>query len=50
MNEKMIEYNHKAKADNADIEEYNTLNTRACSYEIKFNQKQTTLSGKKGFL
>ena len=43
----MIEYNNEAKADDADIEEYNTLNTRARTYEIKFNQKQTTSSGKK---
>ena len=45
----MIEYNNKAKADDADIEEYNILNTRARTYEIKFNQEQTTSSGKKGF-
>ena len=44
----MIEYN-EAKADDADIEEYNTLNARAHAYEIKFNQKQTTSSGKKVF-
>ena len=45
----MIEYNNEAKADEADIEEYNTLNARARTYEIKFNQKQTTSSGKKVF-
>ena len=43
----MIEYNNEGKADDADIEEYNTLNTRAHTYEIKFNQKETTSSGKK---
>ena len=43
----MIEYNNETKADDADMEEYNTLNTRSGTYEIKFNQKQTTSSGKK---
>ena len=43
----MIEYNNEAKADDADIEEYNALNTRACVYGIKLNQKQTTSPGKK---
>ena len=43
----MIEYNNEGKADDADIEEYNTLNTRAHTYEIKFNQKEITSSGKK---
>ena len=30
----MIECNNEAKADDADIEECNTLNTRALTYEI----------------
>ena len=37
----MTEYNNEAKTDDADVEQYNTLNTRARTYEIKFNQKQT---------
>ena len=43
----MTEYNNQAKTDDADVEQYNTLNTRAHTHEIKFNQKQTTSSGKK---
>ena len=43
----MIECNNEAKADDADIEECNTLNTRALTYEIEFYQEQTTSSGKK---
>ena len=46
----MIEYNNEAKADDADIEEHNTLNTRVHTYEIKFNQEQTdNIVRKKGF-
>ena len=35
----MIECNNEAKADDADIEECNTLNTRALTYEIEFYQE-----------
>ena len=44
----MIENSIETKAD-GDIQEYNTSNTKARTYEIKSNQKQATTSslGKK---